>query len=91
MWWKVYADVRPTGGASLMRSASKNDGEAATSYRQRFNIAPTDQHFIITAEFENAGGLGSSIFSTTSTRRSTCSWSMRRRYARTFRPTRKRR
>jgi hypothetical protein len=40
---------------------------------------------------ENAGVLGSSIFSTTSTRRSTCSWSMRRRYARTFHPTRKRR
>src|SRR5208282_1205688 len=33
----------------------------------------------------NVGVLGSSIFSTTSTHRSICSWSMRRRYARTFR------
>ena len=28
------------------------DGDAAASYRPRFNIAPTDQHFIITSEFE---------------------------------------
>jgi putative SOS response-associated peptidase YedK len=30
----------------------ENEGEAAASYRPRFNIAPTDQHFIITSEFE---------------------------------------
>ena len=29
-----------------------DDGEAAGSYRPRFNIAPTDEHFIITSEFE---------------------------------------
>ena len=27
-------------------------GDAAASYRPRFNIAPTDQHFIVTSEFE---------------------------------------
>ena len=27
-------------------------GDAAASYRPRFNIAATDQHFIITSEFE---------------------------------------
>src|SRR5229473_891149 len=30
----------------------ENEGEAAASYRPRFNIAPTDEHFIITSEFE---------------------------------------
>ena len=30
----------------------KDEGEVAASYRPRFNIAPTDEHFIITAEFE---------------------------------------
>jgi putative SOS response-associated peptidase YedK len=29
-----------------------DEGDAASSYRPRFNIAPTDQHFIITSEFE---------------------------------------
>jgi hypothetical protein len=30
-----------------------DEGEAATaSYRPRFNIAPTDEHFIVTSEFE---------------------------------------
>ena len=29
-----------------------DDGDVAASYRPRFNIAPTDQHFIVTAEFE---------------------------------------
>ena len=29
-----------------------DDSDVATSYRPRFNIAPTDQHFIVTAEFE---------------------------------------
>jgi putative SOS response-associated peptidase YedK len=29
-----------------------DEGDAAASYRPRFNIAPTDQHFIITSEFE---------------------------------------
>jgi putative SOS response-associated peptidase YedK len=26
--------------------------DAAASYRPRFNIAPTDQHFMVTSEFE---------------------------------------
>jgi len=30
----------------------ENGDEAAASYRPRFNIAPTDEHFIITSEFE---------------------------------------
>jgi putative SOS response-associated peptidase YedK len=30
----------------------EDEGDAAASYRPRFNIAPTDQHFIITSEFE---------------------------------------
>jgi putative SOS response-associated peptidase YedK len=30
----------------------EDEGEAAASYRPRFNIAPTDEHFIITSEFE---------------------------------------
>jgi putative SOS response-associated peptidase YedK len=30
----------------------EDERDAATSYRPRFNIAPTDQHFIITSEFE---------------------------------------
>jgi putative SOS response-associated peptidase YedK len=30
----------------------EDESDAAASYRPRFNIAPTDQHFIITAEFE---------------------------------------
>jgi putative SOS response-associated peptidase YedK len=29
-----------------------DESEVAASYRQRFNIAPTDQHFIVTSEFE---------------------------------------
>jgi putative SOS response-associated peptidase YedK len=29
-----------------------DDSDVAASYRPRFNIAPTDQHFIVTAEFE---------------------------------------
>jgi putative SOS response-associated peptidase YedK len=29
-----------------------DEDDAAASYRPRFNIAPTDQHFIITSEFE---------------------------------------
>ena len=31
---------------------SEDEGDAAASYRPRFNIAPTDEHFIITSEFE---------------------------------------
>jgi len=27
-------------------------GDVAASYRPRFNIAPTDQHFVVTSEFE---------------------------------------
>jgi len=30
----------------------EDDSDVAASYRPRFNIAPTDQHFIVTAEFE---------------------------------------
>jgi putative SOS response-associated peptidase YedK len=30
----------------------EDDGRAFADYRPRFNIAPTDQHFIITSEFE---------------------------------------
>jgi putative SOS response-associated peptidase YedK len=30
----------------------EDDGDVALSYRPRFNIAPTDQHFIVTSEFE---------------------------------------
>jgi putative SOS response-associated peptidase YedK len=30
----------------------ESEHEVAASYRPRFNIAPTDQHFIITSEFE---------------------------------------
>jgi len=29
-----------------------DEGDAAASFRPRFNVAPTDQHFIITSEFE---------------------------------------
>jgi putative SOS response-associated peptidase YedK len=29
-----------------------DDGDVAASYRPRFNIAPTDQHLIVTSEFE---------------------------------------
>ena len=29
-----------------------DDSDVAASYRPRFNIAPTDQHFIVTSEFE---------------------------------------
>ncbi len=29
-----------------------DEGEAAASYRPRFNIAPTDEHFIVTSEYE---------------------------------------
>ena len=31
---------------------SEDEGDAAASYRPRFNIAPTDEHFIIVSEFE---------------------------------------
>jgi hypothetical protein len=34
------------------------DGEAAASYRSRFDIAPTEQHLIISSEFERPGALG---------------------------------
>jgi putative SOS response-associated peptidase YedK len=30
----------------------EDDGHTFADYRPRFNIAPTDQHFIITSEFE---------------------------------------
>src|SRR5271167_2426811 len=30
----------------------EDDGHAFADYRPRFNIAPTDQHFIVTSEFE---------------------------------------
>jgi putative SOS response-associated peptidase YedK len=30
----------------------EDEGDAAASYQPHFNIAPTDQHFILTAEFE---------------------------------------
>src|SRR5229473_524625 len=30
----------------------EDDSDLAASYRPRFNIAPTDKHFIVTAEFE---------------------------------------
>src|SRR6266481_3584590 len=36
----------------------ENEGEAAASYRPRFNIAPTDEHFIITSEFERRKARG---------------------------------
>jgi putative SOS response-associated peptidase YedK len=29
-----------------------DDSDVAASYRRRFNIPPTDQHFIVTSEFE---------------------------------------
>ena len=29
-----------------------DDSDVAASYRPRFNIAPRDQHFIVTSEFE---------------------------------------
>ena len=29
-----------------------DDSDVAANYRPRFNIAPTDQHFIVTSEFE---------------------------------------
>ena len=32
--------------------AIEDERDAAASYRPRFNIAPTDQHFIITSQFE---------------------------------------
>ena len=38
--------VSPTGSALMMRVMRR------ASYRPRFNIAPIDQHFIITSEFE---------------------------------------
>ncbi len=28
------------------------ESEVATTYRPRFNLAPTDEHFIVTSEFE---------------------------------------
>jgi len=30
----------------------QDERDVALSYRPRFNIAPTDQHFIVTSEFE---------------------------------------
>ncbi len=30
----------------------EDEGDAAASYQPRFNIAPTDRHFIVTSEFE---------------------------------------
>jgi putative SOS response-associated peptidase YedK len=30
----------------------EDEGNACADYRPRFNIAPTDQHFIVTSEFE---------------------------------------
>jgi putative SOS response-associated peptidase YedK len=32
-----------------------DDSDVAASYRARFNIAPTDQHFIVTSEFDVEG------------------------------------
>jgi len=29
-----------------------DDSDVAANYRSRFNIAPTDQHFMVTSEFE---------------------------------------
>jgi len=29
-----------------------DESDVAATYRPRFNIAPTDQHFIVTSEFE---------------------------------------
>lgn len=29
-----------------------DESEVATTYRPRFNLAPTDEHFIVTSEFE---------------------------------------
>jgi putative SOS response-associated peptidase YedK len=49
--WKVYLtwnEWRQVAGALGIEYES----DAAASYRPRFNIAPTDQHFIFTAEFE---------------------------------------
>ena len=40
--WRQVAD----------RLGIDDEGDAAASYRPRFNIAPTDQHFIVTSEFE---------------------------------------
>ena len=33
-----------------------DEGDVAASYKPRFNIAPTDQHFIVTSEFERRKG-----------------------------------
>ncbi len=30
----------------------EEEGTASASYRPRFNIAPTDEHFIVTSEYE---------------------------------------
>src|SRR5205809_910401 len=40
--WRQISDALGIEGAH----------DVAASYRPRFNIAPTDQHFIITSEFE---------------------------------------
>jgi putative SOS response-associated peptidase YedK len=32
-----------------------DDNDVTATYRPRFNIAPTDQHFIVTYEFERLG------------------------------------
>ena len=55
---KTYPNVRAihrdlgrmaAGGRDVRIDA---DSDVATSYRPRFNIVPTDQHFIVTSEFE---------------------------------------
>jgi len=38
--------------ASRWRLGIEEEGDAAAGHRPRFNIAPTDQHFIVTSEFE---------------------------------------
>jgi hypothetical protein len=64
----------------------EDDGEAATSYRQHFNIAPTDQHFSIHCGFENVGVLGLSSFYNLDTPLYLTPGSVKRRYAWTFSP-----
>jgi putative SOS response-associated peptidase YedK len=49
--WKVYTtweEWRQVAGALGI----EDEVDAFADYRPRFNIAPTDQHFIITSEFE---------------------------------------
>ena len=43
--WNEWRQV--AGGLGI-----EDEGDAAANYRPRFNIAPTDQHFTITSEFE---------------------------------------